>query len=338
MRKIKVHLIAGLFVVLASCDSNCSRFFTAVDSSRQVIAGTSKDIFGTGLGGNGTSQATQGNSVDDVATAARTTGNAPAARIAHALSSPPVYAVSSSANAVYVLGGGTLGFVGKIAVGNGPTRARVGTDNTTLYVTNRLSDSISVIDMGSNTVKATIALAAGSRPAGLAVNDTSLYVINSGQNSISVVDLASQKTAATLTAGSGPQAIALSPDGTLLWVANSDNTISVFDVLTNENVKTITGVTNPTAIAFTRDGTLAYVTSGVSGTGSLAVIGTVDYKIKQRIPVGSIPVSVSSDTYESLVYVANRGSGTITVLNGGDLSFIGNLNVPSPPNVVISVQ
>src|SRR5579883_1238051 len=323
MRKIKVHLIAGLFVVLASCDSNCSRFFTAVDSSRQVIAGTSKDIFGTGLGGNGTSQATQGNSVDDVATAARTTGNAPAARIAHA---------------VYVLGGGTLGFVGKIAVGNGPTRARVGTDNTTLYVTNRLSDSISVIDMGSNTVKATIALAAGSRPAGLAVNDTSLYVINSGQNSISVVDLASQKTAATLTAGSGPQAIALSPDGTLLWVANSDNTISVFDVLTNENVKTITGVTNPTAIAFTRDGTLAYVTSGVSGTGSLAVIGTVDYKIKQRIPVGSIPVSVSSDTYESLVYVANRGSGTITVLNGGDLSFIGNLNVPSPPNVVISVQ
>jgi YVTN family beta-propeller protein len=224
-------------------------------------------------------------------------------------------------------------------VGQAPTSAVFSPDNTLLYVTNSGSDSISVIDTTTGKVS-TIAVNPGSKPTRAAVtpDGTSLFVLNSGQNSVSQVDTAARKVVATFAVGQGPTSVAVTPDGLLIYVCNGkDNTVTVYDVLTLEQVQTVTGITNPTSLAFTIDGTTAYITSGVP-SGLLYSLRTKSYRLgKTPIQVGNNPVFVTLDTYNTLIYVTNKGSNNLTIINGGDRSIAGTVSLGGSPSAVISL-
>jgi len=228
----------------------------------------------------------------------------------------------------------------KITVGNGPTRGAIDSVASEMYVTNTQSDSISSINLKTNQATGTIPLLAGSRPSGIVIthDGKQMYVINSALNSVSAVDPEAGRILTTFAVGAGPSAIALTPDDSLLYVANSrDNTIWVIDTLTNERVTIVTGITNPTAIAFNRQGSTAYITSGVSPVGTLVLLRTEDYTVRTRINVGSNPVNVTRDRYDTLIYVVNKGSNNVTIINSSDNSVAGAIALGGAPNAVVSI-
>jgi YVTN family beta-propeller protein len=104
------------------------------------------------------------------------------------------------------------------------------------------------------------------------------------------------KVIATIGVGSGPHVVVLSPSADLAYVANYlGNSISVIDTSTNlvTNTFTDTGL-SPDGIAVTPDGTGA---------------------IEKTLTVGSNPRYLSISPDGKLAYVANEGSGTISVID-----------------------
>lgn len=347
-KKLKLYVLLGLFLTLAACDDSCERVLLSLfDSGRFVYA-----VGGTGMWGLGGATAfpvgdLQGIPLNGVYSKYKYAGVTfpmiphSASEIPRVTTSPKpaMWAVSSAQNAVYLVDSNLDTLAGKVSVGQAPTAAVFSPDNNLLYVTNSGSDSISVIDTNAGTVS-TIPLTAGSHPTGIAVtpDGASLFVINSAQNSVSEVDTAAKKVTATFAVGQGPAALAVTPDGLLLYVCNGkDNNVTVYDILTTEKVQTVTGITNPTAIAFTVDGIKAYVTSGIS-SGLLYSIRAKTYNLgKTPVAVGNNPVFVTLDTYNTLIYVANKGSNNLTVINSSDNSIAGTVSLGGSPLGVISL-
>jgi YVTN family beta-propeller protein len=349
MKKLKLWALISLFVLLTSCDESCSlHFYYLLDSGRLVFLPTPIGVLA--LGPSGAIFALpdfSGISFDYLTAPVKYTGarfpvvpNSLQAAVANVATSskPPMWAVSSDQNAVYELDPNTINLLGSVQVGRAPTRAVFSVDNKTLYVTNSGSNSISAID--TNSLAATTFLSSGlNRPTGIVTtpDGASLFVINAGSNSVSQVDTTKKSVVATFPVGPSPTCLAVTPDGLLLYVTNGgDNTITVYDVLTLEKVQTVTGIADPTWIAFSIDGITAYITSG-SG-GMLYTLRTKSYHVgKTPVVVGKNPTFVALDTYNTLIYVTNQGSSTLTIINGGDLSIAGTLPVGATPNGVVSL-
>ncbi|HWZ30816.1 MAG TPA: YncE family protein [Bryobacteraceae bacterium] len=350
-KKIKLYGLISLFLLLASCDQSCDyEYFGYLNSGRSVfvvgstgmwtLSGVSAinidDVNGFSLNWVGSKYKYFGGSFPLVP------HGVPNLREVITSNKPALWAVSSADNAVYLVDSTGPNFIygAKIPVGRAPTSAVFSADNNLLYVTNSGADSISVIDTNSTNV-GLIALNPGSRPTAIATtpDGTSLFVINSGLSSVSQVDTASKKVVGTFSVGQGPLALAVTPDGLLVYVCNSkDNTVTVHDVLSLEKVQTVTGITNPTSIAFSVDGITAYVTSGISPAGLLYTIRAKSYRLgKTPITVGNNPVYVALDTYNTLIYVANKGSNNLTIINSNDNSIAGTIALGGSPTGVISL-
>lgn len=343
--RAKIAVLLTAVLVLTSCENSCDLIYRAfLDGSRFVYIAAQNGMYGLSGAQAFLLGFTSSLFYDDVVTPASFVGVAspyPFVRssTAHASSTqkPPMYAVSSTNNSVYVIDSNSDQLITKITVGSAPTRAKVSPDNASVYVSNSQSDTISVINMASNAVTATIPLTSGSHPTAMAflTDGSALYVVNSAQNSVSVVDTGTQKLTATFPVGNGPVAIAITPDGTLAYVLNKDNTVWVIDTLTNTKVTTVS-VTNPTSIVFSKNGSTAYITSAGT-TGSLVLLRTKDYTTSKTVTVGSNPDFVTRDTYETLIYVANKSSNNITVINGSDLSIAGTIPIGGSPNAIVSI-
>jgi len=192
----------------------------------------------------------------------------------------------------------------------------------------------------------------GSGPSGVAVSldGSRMYVANSGSGSVSVIDTTTGKvvdvkpstsTVDSIKVGSSPSALALSPDGNQLYVANTGSgTVSVIGIDptntatyqkvidTNPSVAGVNSISvgsSPSALALGADGSL-YVAN--RGSGTVSVIGTdptntatyqkvIDTDSNasgvNSISVGSSPSALALGADGSL-YVANRGSGTVSVI------------------------
>ena len=232
---------------------------------------------------------------------------------------PVVWALSSTAGAAFAIDSTNNGFLNRVPVGNGPARIRVAPDVRTVYVTNTLSDSITVVNPSTFQATGTITLPSGTKPTGLAISPdaTRLWVIGSAQNSVLVVDAVSKSVIATIPVGSGPANVAITPDGLLAYVANSTaGSLTVIDAFTNQVVKTVSGIPSASGVAFATRGDVAYVTSATSPTGTLYVLNTDDYSIATKVTVGNTPVAVGRDTFGTLIYTVNQGSGDVTLIDG----------------------
>lgn len=231
----------------------------------------------------------------------------------------PIYFVGAPANSVTVLNSETAAQMALIQVGTDPRWIEMARDHGKAYVSNQGSDSVTVIDTASMAAERTLQLPEGSAPFGVAPGPDGdrLYVVNTGLDSLSAVDLVSGQVAATATAGSGALHVAVSPDGQLAYVTNqTEGSVSVFDTLSMDLVTTIEGLTGATSVTFGSQGRKAYVTTGSgSSAGRLHVIRTSDHSTVGSVPVGADPVSVRLSPYGNFLFVANRGSGSITMID-----------------------
>jgi len=166
-------------------------------------------------------------------------------------------------------------------------------------------------------------------PAGPAAAET-LLVGNKSEDTLSVIALASGEELARLPTGKMPHEIAISPDGKqAAVVAYGATTIDIFDVAARTKLKTIDLSPNqrPHGLLWLADGRLVATTEGsqsvavVAPDGKLTSIATGQQ--------GSHMVVVAPDNRTA--YVANIGSGTVSVLDLTDAKKLRDLAVGGKP-------
>jgi YVTN family beta-propeller protein len=203
------------------------------------------------------------------------------------------------------------------------------------YVTNSSSGSVTVIDTSTNTVVTTISLCGdcGPQPKGLAVtpNGNSVYVANSGNGTVSVIAASTNTVSTTITlcpactSASTPVGIVITPDGTRAYVTDTaQNAIYVIDTnpsdaTYNTVTATITAdVSQPGAIAMSPDGSAAYYTFGNSeGRIDTNPASPNFNRHTTTFTVGTTPTGIAVTPDSTLLYVANNGSGTVSVVTTG---------------------
>ena len=163
-----------------------------------------------------------------------------------------------------------------------------------------------------------------------------LLVGNKGEDTLSFIDLKSGREIARRETGPNPHEVAISPDGKLAAVVSyGGDTIDVFDVASHSKIETISLAPNkrPHGIIWLDDWRIIATTEG---SDSLTVVSPpVDDTLDRKVSAistgqkGSHMVAVSPDKRRA--YVANMGSGTVSVLDLENMSKITDLPAGSVP-------
>ncbi|MFN3006305.1 beta-propeller fold lactonase family protein [Mycolicibacterium wolinskyi] len=198
--------------------------------------------------------------------------------------------------------------------------------------------TVSVDDAGTYTYTPTAAarVAAGQTAGG--DYDTFTVTVSDGQHATPVavsvpVSSTQPQLDPTITGlGINPSAVVVTTGGDRLYVANTgSNTISVIDARTGRLIDTnptvagvnaITVGSSPSALAINQNGTRLYVAN--TGSNTVSVIDTSTYRVidtntavagTNSISVGSAPSALALSADGSRLYVANRTSNTVSVID-----------------------
>lgn len=182
--------------------------------------------------------------------------------------------------------------------------------------------------MGGRLLAAMI-LAAATAPAPEVANGT-LIVLNKSDHEAALVDPASRKVVAKLPTGLGPHEVAVSPDGRRAYVANygaynvfregsksgPGNSITVLDLEARRVAATwdLGAYTQPHGIVVSRDGSAIWVTT--EGARSVLEVDATTGEVRKVWKTDQeVSHMVAPTPDETKLYVANIGSGSVTVID-----------------------
>jgi YVTN family beta-propeller protein len=168
--------------------------------------------------------------------------------------------------------------------------------------------------------------------AGAAAADT-LVVLNKAEATASLIDLATGEVVATLPTGNGPHEAAASPDGALVLATNygtrdePGSSLTLIDVAKSEVAGTIdlAPYHRPHGVRWLADGRRAVVTA--ESNKALLVVDVAAGQVLKAIDTKqdiSHMVAVTPDGGRA--FVANIGSGSVTVIDLAEQRRITNLN------------
>jgi YVTN family beta-propeller protein len=242
-----------------------------------------------------------------------------------------------------------------IPVGRGARGLALKPDGTQLWVANSLDDSLSIIDRAHNSVITEVPLgrkAAGvRRPLGVAFSADSrfAYVVARDTGHIVVIDasgaVSQPKNAVvgSLKVGRRPVALAVHAQAGLLYVVNrGEDAIAVVDISAPHHPVLLARVavgSAPEAIAL--DGDRLYVANGRSRSVSILDLGTAPASpsVIATIEVGAHPTALAVVPPGivgpgAVVYVANRGDSSVSVIDGESLQVMATIQVGDRPSGV----
>ncbi|GJM15657.1 MAG: hypothetical protein DHS20C13_09840 [Thermodesulfobacteriota bacterium] len=209
-----------------------------------------------------------------------------------------------------------------VVVGMSPSALAVTPDGDFVYVANGGNNNVSVIQTSDNTVVDTVVV--DSLPFGIAVtpNGDFVYVSNAGSNTVSVIQTSNNTVIATVVVDQDPSGVAI-PTDDHVFVANSgSDTVSVIQISNNTVVATVNVGSVPTGIAAGPNGDFVYVANNISNNVSIVPVGlaiTNPAGPWVTVAVGESPVGIASSQNSTLnldlIYVANQGSNTISIIN-----------------------
>lgn len=167
-----------------------------------------------------------------------------------------------------------------------------------------------------------VPLLAAAAPAPAQETGPALVVLNKSDDEAVVVDPTTYRVVAALPTGAAPHEVAVSPDGGRAYVTDygtadePGNTVTVLDLVDRAVVGTwdLGTYTRPHGVAVSRDGNVVWVTA----EGARAVLeldaGTGEIRRVWRTDE-SVSHMVAPTPDERKLYVANIGSGTVSVVD-----------------------
>jgi YVTN family beta-propeller protein len=192
-----------------------------------------------------------------------------------------------------------------------------------------------------------------SAPYGITLNPDNdlMYVSNYGQfnttGTVSVINGTTNTIVANIPVGKNPQAIVYNPANGLVYAANTlSNTLSIINGTSNSLVGSIIVEAfpgkNPTGITINPINNTIYVTnmgsntvSVINGTTNVVVKNITLATVEQEVGVGAggtsffSPAGIAYNSDNGNLYVTNRGSDTISVINGTTNTLVDEISVNS---------
>ena len=237
------------------------------------------------------------------------------------------YVANRSSNTVTVINVADNSIAATIPVGAAPDALAYGSGgigNSFIFVANSGDGTVSQIDTGSLKVVTTYKV--GQNPAALRANNGNEFgVLNAGDTDINIVETTNQKIIATLPLTA--PGIGVSIDNGTVYGATADGVLHPFteDPATgkwSEGTDLLTGASAQYAKEiYTND--WAFINSQA---GTVALYDTFSRKILQTLTVGANPVDAilhvgsNANNPPLYVYVANKGSDSVSWFSGTDLS------------------
>ncbi|MDO9105377.1 MAG: YncE family protein [Methylovulum sp.] len=213
----------------------------------------------------------------------------------------------------------TKAFVGApVAIGYHPAALSVDESTNTAYISNMHSGTVSVFDITNNKVIDNIVIGTGgptpagcnpwdsnnpcttlgSSPGDSVINQKThkLYVISYTEKSVTVINTLTNKIEGSrIPTGHVPNAIAVNEKTNRIYVDNwQEGTVSVIDGKTR-----------------------AVITKVLVGSGLQTPEGCYEAgKLDACESWGSMPIGITVNEKENLIYVSNSNDGTVSVING----------------------
>ncbi len=162
-------------------------------------------------------------------------------------------------------------------------------------------------------------------------DDNTALVLDSTNNSATIINLPSASVSATLTAGIGTTPVWAVANGQTAYVLNKgSNNISVVNVPGGSaTVANAAGISSPSMIVADNANGRLYV-SNTTNPGTVSVLDTLQpcpgaaclQSLHTPITVGALPVAmgIAVTSTATMVYVANTGGYTVSVINGNNFS------------------
>ena len=284
-----------------------------------------------------------------------------------------VWTVDFGSNTVSVIDPVTWTKLEDVPTGAGPRAIVLDDVYKKLYVANAAGDSVTVIDAVTRSVVKTIALPAGSDPWHLKFFQSRVYVVLHGSNRLAIIHTYYDTVEASFATGVDPRQVCVESFGHLYaYVVNfGSNNVTVIDVVAgaeapgspvavglgpnscadgggtyvaNETSGTVsliydktvhdTYVTGPQPSMLTGDGR---VIIGNAGSGSVSVVGIVSgvRQIVATIPTGVDPSAALVDVKAEAMYVVNRGSDTVSVIDLHDYTVKQQVPLGTAPQGIV---
>lgn len=285
------------------------------------------------------------------------------------------YVSNEGSNCVTVIDRQEDMVVGTIAVGEAPRGIAASSDGARIYVANSGSNSISVIDTSVNRVNATIDNW-GYSPEELALswNDSTLFVTNPRSNNVSVINLASNMVTARINVGEKPIDIVADTERRKMYVSNYYSlSISVIDMATRVVENTISISSNPKYLALCDDclytgnesindvyvvnipsysvdtvnmgfrperlfcGLANRVYAGNIAFDEISFLHTDLDTITKNIAVGGSPAGMDVDAMRRKLYVTNKSSEDVSVIDIKTERLVKTVPVGKKPHDIVLV-
>jgi len=223
-----------------------------------------------------------------------------------------------------------------------PQGIATGPNSAFLYIAYTNLDAVGVISTATNTEIGTIPLGpSGDAPEVMMTNNegSKLFVGNTGSNNISVIDLSANSVIATIGGCSHPSAMARTPDTAYLYVVCRDsNNLLIINTNTNFADFNITVGAQPVSATFDLVRKRLIVTSAGANTVTFFeenfALPMASQHVQTIVPVGAAPAAAAPLPSGSKVYIANSGSGTVSVIDSAALTLINTIAVGGQPQAI----
>jgi YVTN family beta-propeller protein len=212
-----------------------------------------------------------------------------------------------------------------IRVGQGPVAIALNAATNRIYVANSDGGSISVIDAGSDSLIATVNV--GPRPYVVAVNPVTnrIYVSNTFSDLITVINGATNSTT-TVKAGSADAIVVDSHLAKVYLLGYEDTNLIVL----NGQIARIRVGIHAWGMALNETTGTLYVTR----VGSSELVMVDEISGLTTIPTGAFPSAVAVNPVTNVVYVANYGDDTVTVIDGARRTVTATIKVGRRPQAL----
>jgi YVTN family beta-propeller protein len=239
---------------------------------------------------------------------------------------PNGVAVNSRTNTIYVanLTGGSLSIVdgtkltsSTLHLGFNPSKVAVNPSTDRVYVTIENDNGfLDVINGKQRKLIASIKLP--PYPLSVAVDSDSnqIYVADflCGCGRISVVDGATNRVSKTirLPGASLVGGVALDQGHDRVYATDENNGFYIIDRVSGTILGRVSGLDSPNEVAWIPGTTFAVEPD--TGSNRAVFVNTSTFGVKKRMPVGKFPTGVAVNGATRRVYVANRDSNTVSVI------------------------
>jgi YVTN family beta-propeller protein len=239
---------------------------------------------------------------------------------------PNGIAVNSKTNTIYVanLTSGSLSIINgttlkasTLWLGSSPAKVAVNPSTNRVYVTLEAQNgSLDVIDGRRRKLIASIPLPPYPLSVAVDTGSNRIYVADflCGCGQVTVVDGGTNRVANTIgVLGSTMlNGVALDSRDNLVYATDENSGFYLIDLTSGEVLGEVGGLSNPNEVT-SIPGTTLVVQPG-TGANRAIFIDAVSLAVKKRVQVGKFPTGVAVNRATKRVYVANRMSNTVSVI------------------------